>query len=182
MRGDIKHFRREVLGGFDRRDVIEYIKQLARERDRYRGAAERMESQLQALDGEAEKLRGEIRLLGDRAARLRVDARVAEIRAREIETDAYDSALRDLEGIEERYASALSDIDAIGERIREDLAKVDECAALMSGDFNELGEHFDRLRRAVTAERARLDSVARMPRPSGDEPEFRLGDGGPIRE
>jgi hypothetical protein len=102
MVGEIRRFKREVFGGFDRRDVIGYIKELAQERDMYRETAERLASSLLTMNGETEDLRAEVRVLDGKTESIRKELDATLKHAREAGSDAFNGMLRGLEALEER--------------------------------------------------------------------------------
>ena len=59
MTGEIKFFRKRFIGGFNRQDVVEYITDLARERDENLALREKAEQDLQAFMAEMESLKQE---------------------------------------------------------------------------------------------------------------------------
>jgi chromosome segregation ATPase len=157
MLGDIKRFRREILGGFNRRDVVDYIKKLSGERDKYRGDAERLGSELKALSAEADGLRAEIRALNERDSNLRDELRTAQQRARETGNDAFDVTLRAIVEIERMYSDMRSYMTASAERMRAEMRKANDSAALMTTAFDDLSGRLDDLRTAVSAGREHLN-------------------------
>ncbi|MDR2358137.1 MAG: hypothetical protein LBD92_08680 [Oscillospiraceae bacterium] len=157
MLGDIRRFRREILGGFNRRDVVSYIKELSGERDRHRETAERLEAELRTLSADADSLRAEIMACGERDAKLREELRAARQRAREAGNSAFDGALRRISEIKHMYSGMRSDIAETAERVRAELGRAGDSAALMSTVFDKLGKHFDDLRAAVSEEQERLN-------------------------
>ena len=59
MTGEIKFFRKRFIGGFNRQDVVEYIAELARERDENLALKEKAEQKLQGFIAEMESLKKE---------------------------------------------------------------------------------------------------------------------------
>lgn len=57
MPGEISYFRKRFFGGFNRRDVIDYIEKLAQERNRLLAAKDRAESEASELNEENKVLR-----------------------------------------------------------------------------------------------------------------------------
>ena len=112
MSGEIKIFKRELVGGFDRQDVIEYIEQQAREKQRIKQESE-------AAHGEIKELRQQVQEL---------DEEVKNVKAQAInETEA---ALLELT---EAYNAVKFDIDTITGNIKNELALVEAAIARLSG-------------------------------------------------
>ncbi|MDR1589221.1 MAG: hypothetical protein LBS51_03400 [Oscillospiraceae bacterium] len=163
MTGEIKRFKREVFGGFNRDDVIAYIRELSVERDKYKSEAARLESELRSIDAEASGLRSEIRTLENRASSLREEIREAQRRARETVDGVLDGALRGLGELEETYSAVRSDVAAAVARARGELAAACDRAELLSPAFDEIFKSFNNARLAVSAEREKLSDRAGAP-------------------
>ncbi|MDR3278093.1 MAG: hypothetical protein LBT12_04905 [Oscillospiraceae bacterium] len=86
MSGEIRVFKTSVIGGFDRRDVMEYVRALTAERNAYREKSEENAAEAARYSGELEKLREENGALQAETEALRRS--IPELKAQ-----AFDDAL-----------------------------------------------------------------------------------------
>lgn len=104
MAGEIKTFRKKLFGGFDPRDVADYIALLARERNSYLKAKDDAEYELLELRRE-----------------------LAEVRS-----EAAERASDALSGLEREYENVRADVTAAGGNMRAELLQIDDAIALLS--------------------------------------------------
>jgi predicted nuclease with TOPRIM domain len=91
MSGEIKVFKTSVFGGFDRRDVMEYVRALTAERNAYREKSEENAAEAARYSGELEKLRAETEALRRPLRELKAQAFTAALaRIRELAAAAGD--------------------------------------------------------------------------------------------
>lgn len=146
MQGEIRRFKREIVGGFCRRDVIDYIETLAAERNKYREASEKLESEVENLREETARLRDELDAERRRAAEARLEV--------------IDDARRQLSRLETEFVNLRADMFESAERIREEMNRAGEAASAMSSEFDSLGNFIARLRETLDEERAEAGVLA----------------------
>ena len=88
MTGEIDFFRKRFIGGFDRKDVVDYVAKLASERNALAEARDKAVQETKELAGLVEALRREVEDTRRYAESFRVDAlEHAKIVLLELETD-----------------------------------------------------------------------------------------------
>ena len=135
-----KAFRRRLLGGFDRRDVIEYIEKLASERSRWRSSEGRLESECEKLRNELEYLRAEL---------CNADACIREISG-ELIPNAEDSPAF----AEDRYLAVRDGVLETSDNIRTELGRLEDTFDAVSSLIDLAAVRFEELKRDFTEESA----------------------------
>lgn len=155
----LKSFRKKAFGGFDERDVIEYLGQVSAER------AEQVKK-IEALEAENRDLRDEIALLEQRLDEAKADSDELRRREKEYRVTVLDDAEHCLKELEEMYAAASGELE---ERNR---AAEEECAALsarfagLSQGLKDCGSGLRGLYAKIAESRMKLDGYL-----CGDAPE-----------
>lgn len=67
MEGEILYLRKQVMGGFNRKDVTAYIAKLSKERAEALSAAEAAENEITKLRGEISRLQEELKNAADKS-------------------------------------------------------------------------------------------------------------------
>ena len=128
-----KAFKRQLFGGFDKRDVIAYIEKLAAERNRYRADEARLDAECENLRGDLEKLQAEL----DNA-----DACI-----REIGGDAFDAAAKNFTSAGDRYRAVKESVLQTTDSIRAELRRLESTLYIMSSTLELASGRFEKLRR-----------------------------------
>ncbi len=125
MSPDNKTFRRKLIGGFNRGDVIKYIESLAGERNDYKSRCAERDAQL-------EKIQNEYAELSDTVDSLRRELDEAQNRADEYKLSVLDSTEKAVDELFEQYNIVRYDMDGAVARINSELSKVSETLSKMS--------------------------------------------------
>ena len=156
METDINRFRGKILGGFNRRDVSEYIEKLAGERNALRRRCRELEeqtaqfaqktAQLQQLTARLQAENGELKTRAEAAEQERDALTVQAGEAQAAETALRDQMREELEAaLREERARAERELDAQRELARK------EAAAQAAAKLDEIGTLLD----CVAADSAR---------------------------
>lgn len=137
----VKRFKTALVGGFDRRDVIDYIKTLAAERNSLLDAEKKHAEQIARLTAECDELRAE---LTDTASECEAHSLALEAATRDSEHAASQAA--------EAVAAAKAECDAELTRLRTESAL--ELAKLRT----EINIERQKLTTETAAERQKLDA------------------------
>ena len=132
MTGEIKFFRKRFIGGFNRHDVVDYIADLARERDENLALREKTEQDIQALMAEIDSLK----LERDEAKRL----------AAEYKSEVLNAARKTLSEFEVSFNKLCMgfNIESIG--ICEQLEAARSIIEMLPGTLKEAGSMFSGLK------------------------------------
>ena len=118
MSGEIKIFKRELVGGFDRQDVIEYIERQAKEKQRFKEEAETAGREIGALQQQITALDAEVK---------------------NVKTQAMNETEAALAELMESYLAVKSDIEAITGSIKNELSLIGDALARLSGILENAG-------------------------------------------
>jgi chromosome segregation ATPase len=151
MNGDVRHFRRKVFGGFDSRDVMRYIEELAGQRNRYKMTGEKLESELKSLNAEIKKLQSE---LDD-----------TERRITDIKVKALDASSRDFSVLRDAYTEIRSEMETTASSITSEISNLNSSLTVLTSVLDKTGERFSELQAMMENEKAELLSlkVGRLP-------------------
>ena len=111
MTGEIKSFRRQLIGGFDRRDVMSYIAKISHERNMFSQTKFEAERALSKLADEIERLNGELE-----------EANAAALKGREDRQAAFDAAALVFEDLKAAFGQVHKDITEAFARVNAELA------------------------------------------------------------
>ena len=118
MSGEIKIFKRELVGGFDRQDVIEYIERQAKEKQRLKEDAAAAGREIGALQQQITALDAEVK---------------------NVKTQAMNETEAALAELMESYLAVKSDIEAITGSIKNELSLIGDALARLSGILENAG-------------------------------------------
>jgi chromosome segregation ATPase len=122
MGGEVRCFRRRLFG-FDANDVMQYITELASQRNHYKRAGDQLE---------AEMIQFKIEIAALRERLSEADRRVAEIGTR-----SFDNAAQDLTSLQATYESLRGEMEAIAEILASELARLSGTLTSLSAAFDE---------------------------------------------
>lgn len=131
MNGDIRYFRRKLFGGFDSRDVMRYIEELAGQRNTYKMTGDKMELELKKLNGEIKRLQNEL----DEA-----DRRIK---------DTLGEASSNIASFKDKYASIQTEMETTTNAISNELAKLNSTLTDLSDVIDQTGSRFTELQAMV---------------------------------
>lgn len=132
MTGEIKFFRKRFIGGFNRQDVVEFIADLARERDENLALKEKAQQNLQDLLAEMEALK----LERDEAKRL----------AAEYKSEVLDAARKTLVEFEASFAKLGAEFEEETTSICTQLLAARSIMTVVPGTLKEAGAKISGLR------------------------------------
>ena len=156
MSGEVRCFRRRLFG-FDARDVMEYIAQLAVERNQYKRAGDRLEAEIS-------KIKNELSALQERMAE--ADRRVAEIGAK-----SFDSATQELESLKETYEGLRTEMMEIADRLSAEISRLSGSLTGLSAAFDETDSRLREIAGTLTEGRLALSPEDLKPFSLQDEAE-----------
>jgi len=132
MTGEIRFFRKRFIGGFNRQDVIDYITELAQEREKNLALREKAEQDVWALEAEIMSLRRE----RDEALRL----------ANDYKSVVVDAARKTLADFEVSFENLCAGFEEESACICAQLESARNVIAILPGALAETGARFSRLR------------------------------------
>ena len=135
MSGEKKVFKRRLFGGFDRRDVMEYINKLASERNTYKARS---------------NLGTEQAPLGEDIEVLRRELSAVDTRLRELGGSIITDAGRGVASIEDAYDSVRSDALSVADNIRRELTRLSSALSAMSSAIVLTGARLEDMRKSVS--------------------------------
>lgn len=135
-----RHFRRRLFGGFDQGDVISYIEELAAQRNKYKTAGAKLETELKNLTAEVKRLQAEV----DDA-----DRRIMDIRTRALE-EASDS----VKALNSAYSAIRSEVESAATTLCGELNKLGITLAELSTVLDKTTYRFSELQAATEQEKA----------------------------
>jgi len=142
MSGEIKNFKHKIIGGFDQNDVIDYITDLAAQRNSY-------EEENGVLKTELDEIRQK---LSQSETELQDALRqITEVKVTAL-SDA-SSALSDLEG---KFDNVRSDMEVTVAHIKSELSKIGDTLSLMSSVLDTTGKRFSELHGIVDEEKSAI--------------------------
>jgi phage-related tail protein len=151
MNGDIRHFRRKVFGGFDSRDVMRYIEELAGQRNRYKMTGDRLESELTNLNDEIKKLQCE---LDD------TERRITEIKVRSLEETSHD-----LSSLTAAYTEIRTEMETTTCSLSNEITNLNSTLTVLTSVLDKTSARFAEIQSMMDQEKAELLSlkVGRLP-------------------
>jgi len=132
MTGEIKFFRKRFIGGFNRQDVIDYIAELAKERDKNLALKDKAQMEVQALTEMVAKLRFE----RDEVIRL----------ANEYKSEVLDSARKTLAELEASFETLCAGFEQESTSICTQLETARSIIAILPSALKETGLQFSELK------------------------------------
>ena len=135
MPKDLGKFGSQVVGGFNRRDVLNYIKELSNKQDE-------LTAQIDAVN--EEKYAMEQKMLD-----MEREMKICKIKAL---TDA-DAAINNLEN---EFINVKSDMETTANHVRNELGRVGETLALLTSVLENTSECFNELRVTIKNDREQL--------------------------
>ncbi|NLM83811.1 MAG: hypothetical protein GX189_03785 [Clostridiales bacterium] len=122
MSGEVRCFRRRLFG-FDAGDVMQYIRELAAQRNQYKRAGERLEAEIAQFKNEITALRGRLA--------------ETERRVSEIGRQSLDNAATELSALQATYESLRSEMEDIAEILASELNHLSGTLTNLSAAFDE---------------------------------------------
>jgi len=138
MTGEIKFFRKRFIGGFNRQDVIDYITELAQERDKNLAMKEKAQQDVRALAAVVASLKNE----RDEAIRL----------ANEYKAEVLDAARKTLAEFEISFDKLCVGFEEESANICAQLDAARSIIAIVPGALKEAGSKFSELRTLLDEE------------------------------
>jgi len=138
MTGEIKFFRKRFIGGFNRQDVIDYITELAQERDKNLALREKAQQDVRALASIVASLKNE----RDEARRL----------ANEYKAEVLDTARKTLAEFEGSFEKLCVGFEEESANICAQLEAARNIIAIVPGALKEAGSKFSQLRTLLDEE------------------------------
>jgi chromosome segregation ATPase len=127
MGGDVRHFRRKLFGGFDSHDVMQYIEELAAQRNKYMLSSDKQELELKNLNEKIKKLQTE---LND------ADYRIKQ---------TLDAASSSIALLKDTYSDVQLEMETTTNAISTELAKLNSTLTLLSSIIDKTGSRFEEL-------------------------------------
>ena len=149
MTGDANIFRKRFFGGFNERDVVEYIAELARERNELEKARDNAIKDARALAGEVDELRRE---LEEEKRQLNTDY--------EQKAEVFREAGNTFAEFEIAFEELRSEIVRATTGLYTELKKADDTVAKLPSVIVRAGERFTELRTAFEADKYMADEAA----------------------
>lgn len=132
MTGEIKFFRKRFIGGFNRQDVVDYIAELARERDENLALREKSDQKVRDLMAEIDSLKHE----RDEARRL----------AEEYKSEVLNAARKTLTEFEISFDKLCGGFEEEAANVCAQLEAARNIIAIVPGALKEAGAKFSGLR------------------------------------
>ncbi|MCL2366886.1 MAG: hypothetical protein FWC75_07570 [Oscillospiraceae bacterium] len=149
MSGEVNFFRKRFFGGFNRDDVVEYISNLAQERNECKEAKELAEAKANTMLTEFEPLRIEAEQAIQRALELSTVFENAEVSIRQL-VEERDRALGEAQ-------SMALEVESLKQELYEARCVIDETQAaknrgtqdiqLLRAEYDNLRDEYDRVKR-----------------------------------
>jgi len=132
MNGEIKFFRKRFIGGFNRKDVIDYIANVAQERDRNLALKEKAEQ--------------ETRDLVNTIVALKRERDEARLQANGYKSEVLKAARKTLEEFEASFGNLCTGFEEESANICAQLEAARNIIAILPGALKKAGETFSGLR------------------------------------
>lgn len=145
MNGDVRHFRRKFFGGFDSRDVVRYIEELAGQRNRYKMTGDRLENELKTLNDEIKRLQSE---LDD-----------TERRITEIKVKSLDASSRDISSLKDAYTDIRSEMETTACSITNEITNLNSTLTVLTSVIDRTSERFAEIQSMMEQEKYELLSL-----------------------
>ena len=156
MTGEIKSFRKQLFGGFDRKEVMGYIAQLSQERNVLGKAKLEAESALSKLADEIERLNSELE-----------EANAAAAKGREDGQAAFEAAMLAFEDLKTEFGQVHKDITDAFARANGELVSAAVPMKELPGVIEKTEEKLRGMQAAFVSGGAQTDEPA--PEPDGTE-------------
>lgn len=145
MNGDVRHFRRKIFGGFDSRDVMRYIEELAGQRNRYKMTGDRLENELKNLNEEIKRLQSE---LDD-----------TERRITEIKIKALDKSEHNFTTLKDAYTEIRSEMETTACSITREITNLNGVLTVLTSVLDRTSERFAEIQSMIDQEKSELLSL-----------------------
>ncbi|NMA25686.1 MAG: hypothetical protein GX936_08480 [Clostridiales bacterium] len=145
MNGDVRHFRRKIFGGFDSRDVMRYIEELAGQRNRYKMTGDRLENELKNLNEEIKRLQSE---LDD-----------TERRITEIKIKALDKSEHNFTTLKDAYTEIRSEMETTACSITREITNLNGTLTVLTSVLDRTSERFAEIQSMIDQEKSELLSL-----------------------
>jgi len=145
MNGDVRHFRRKLFGGFDSRDVMRYIEELAGQRNRYKMTGDRLEDELKNLNDEIKRLQSE---LDD------TEHRITEIKIKSLDKSAHDFLT-----LKDAYTEIRSEMETTACSISHEITNLNGTLTVLTSVLDRTSERFAEIQTMMDNEKAELLSL-----------------------
>ncbi len=139
MNGEIRHFRRKLFGGFDNRDVMRYIEELAGQRNRYKMTGDRLEDELRDLNAEIKRLQNE---LDD------TERRITAIKVKSI-----DETSDELSTLQESYTEIRTEMETTACSITNEISNLSSTLSVLTSVLDRTSERFTELQVMMECEK-----------------------------
>jgi len=186
MAGEIRKFKRSVLGGFDCNEVVEYIGRISSQRNEYKAAGEKIGAELEETKAELEELKmeltsaaGELEEISrataleldkaNRACKALEEERTAAVKARDEALKARDDAVKEqdaarlkaVENTQRAVNSVRNELEAEKQRYEKEIVELekrrsDELAELKKSHRNEVSRLREEYERKLNEREAAL--------------------------
>ena len=147
MTGESNFFRKRFFGGFNKEDVVDYIAELAQERNDLAKAKEKAEKEIQALAHEVESLR-----LETEEARRLIDEDF------EYKSSICKAAENTFEEFEAVFNGLHAEIETAAKNVLAELRNAGEITVKLPQVLSEAGERFNGLRAAFDSKNHSVDN------------------------
>jgi len=136
MTGESNYFRKRLFGGFNRKDVVNYIAKMAQERNELAAARDRFEEEARALSGEITALRQKTE-----------EASRAMQEDHEHKASVFETAGNVFKEFEEVFRGLQTDIEAAVANVFEELKNTGDMTARLPSVLAQAGESLNELRK-----------------------------------
>lgn len=145
MTSEKGNFRTNLMGGFNKTDVVEYITELAAELNKYKKEAAENAEKLESLTTEKEALEVKV-------GELENTIKEGELQEDKIKESAKRRAFELISGIEKKYGDICAQIDENTTRIKSELAGLTSGIDRISEEVEETSQRFEDLHREYCSE------------------------------
>lgn len=142
MNGDIRHFKRKIFGGFDSRDVMRYIEDLAGQRNKYKMTGDKLENELKNLNIEIKELQSE---LDD-----------TERRITDIKVKVLDASSQDISTLRDAYTEIRSEMETSACSITNEITNLNSTLSVLTSVLDRTSVRFAELQAMMEHEKAEL--------------------------
>ncbi len=142
MNGDVRHFKRKVFGGFDSRDVMRYIEELAGQRNRYKMTGDKLETELKNLNAEIKQLQCE---LDD-----------TERRITDIKVKALDASSQDIMTLRDAYTEIRSEMETTTCSLTSEITNLSGTLSVLTAVLDKTSARFNELQAMMEHEKNEL--------------------------
>ena len=147
MGGENGNFRSKFFGGFDRRDVIDYIEKLAEERNSLRGENELLQERVSQIEVQLSEKSVENSC---RISQLEAELDAERTKSCEAMEMAIEGAEEIVREFRQRYEELRSDVEISLAHTRCEITKTSECVDRMYSAFVVAGTRLDEIEEAIS--------------------------------